>query len=149
MTNERFENENDIGANDTTPSRSKCNKKRTIIIAVGLLLAIAAIVVGVVVATTGGDNKNAETTDNVISCEMSQMESSGELVSMAPANIDMTNDMMTMDSMTLNCVAEGQDAAVYSKMSSKKVTMDSGATQTIWHGAMTEKQTWLCHSSPV
>jgi hypothetical protein len=140
-TNERFENENDTDANNiTTPSCSKCNKKRTIIIAVGLLLAIAAIVVGVVIATTGVD-KNAgapETTDNVISCEMSQMESSGEeLVSMAPANIDVANDMMTMDSMTFNCVAQGQDAAVYSKMSSKKVTMDSGATQTIWHGAMT------------
>jgi hypothetical protein len=118
-TNERFENENDTDANNiTTPSCSKCNKKRTIIIAVGLLLAIAAIVVGVVIATTGVD-KNAgapETTDNVISCEMSQMESSGEeLVSMAPANIDVANDMMTMDSMTFNCVAQGQDAAVYRK----------------------------------
>jgi len=148
--NETFDStENDQGADAPDPTEIESaketapptrSKKVTYAIIGGSLLAVVAIIVGVVVATTGGGGETVSSTvdsDNMMSCNMSQMETMGlSLFSMSPAEMNMTDDMMTMDSMMLDCVAEGQEPAVYMKMSSEQVTMDSGATQTIWNGAM-------------
>jgi len=134
------------------PPPIKRSKKVTYAIVGASLLVVVAIVTGVVIATTAGstnENNDKQTSkqtslinrllyrDNVISCNMTQMEPvTGQIFSMAPANMNMTNDMMTMDSMMLSFVAQDQDPVVFMKMSSEKITMDSGATQTMWHGAM-------------
>lgn len=126
------------------PSPSQRNRR--VVAAVAIVSLLAAIATIVVISIDGNASDNMmycdisqmePTSDNMMYCDMSQMEPMGlSLFSMAPANMSMTDDMMAMDSMMLSCAAEGRDPAVYMKVSSEKVTMDSGATQTIWHGAM-------------
>lgn len=121
---------------------NKISKRAWIIVCVSVLV-ITAVVVGAVVGTSSkgssdkGESTTTTTVSNVMTCDMTQMQPK-EGFQMAPVDMDTTHDMMTMDSMTLDCAQDGQDPAVYMKMSSKSVTMDSGATQTVWHGAMVD-----------
>ena len=83
--------------------------------------------------------------DCKVSFRMDQMESMGGPFRMAPAIIDMmaSDNMMEMDSVILesssNNPGEQQIVVipmVYQKLSTERVTMDSGATQTTWRGTM-------------
>ena len=142
QANETFDSTMEEHALDTDSAASPKRSKKVTYAIIGVsLLAVVAIVVGAVVGTRSGSNdKSTETnSDNVMSCDMEQMEPiAGQLFSMGPATMSITDDMMTMDSMMLNCVAEDEEPAVFMKMSSEIVTMASGATQITWHGAMVD-----------
>jgi hypothetical protein len=127
-----------------------------------LILAAIAVTTGVIVGVTVGIRKNStkknSTVDstkddsetaksqNTMSCDSSKVTAMEGFSIMPMASMNITNDMMTMDSLEMKCMGA---ETVFQKIKSESRTMENGDTETVWFGAMMEKEGQMAFATMV
>jgi hypothetical protein len=120
-----------------------------------LILAAIAVTTGVIVGVTVGIRRNstkknstvdstkdstkdsdASKSQSTMSCDSSKLTAMEGFSIMPMASMNISNDMMTMDSLEMKCMGA---ETVFQKITTESRTMENGDTETVWFGAMMEK----------
>jgi hypothetical protein len=121
-------------------------KHRNLLLIVVAIAVTTGVIVGVVVGIKKNNStKNNATKDssdaaakvqNTMSCDSSKATVMEGFSIMPMASMNITKDMLTMDTLEMKCTG---DETVFQKIKSESRTMENGDTETVWLGAMMEK----------